>query len=94
MLRGLHVFQRVVIDILPDFVIVPTVTNTVVVKRFLPDCTTSLFADSPFELLYYTGYCRGDLWSPAFVCTYLNVEMNMVGHDTVFIHFYCGVYRA
>ena len=84
-------FSRVLVDVVPDFVIVLLVTDHMVVITFLPDVFTIFLVAKPFQGSYKTGNCGGPFRrdTPPGVSLFTvkgNQHMNMVGHDHVFIH--------
>ena len=56
-----HIFQRIIFDVLPDFVIILLIPKPMVIKGLLPNGCPYLLGNRALKLLYYTGDRRGDL---------------------------------
>ena len=89
-----HIFQRIIFDVLPDFVIILLIPNPVVIKGLLPNGFPYLLGNQTLKLLYYTGDRRGELCLPVLVGIDPNDHVNMVGHNTIFVNRYGIVHSA
>ena len=47
------IFERIVLNICPYFVIILLISDSVIIKGFLPNGPANLFRNRSFELLYY-----------------------------------------
>ena len=65
------------------FFVILSVSDHVIVKRFLPNTDSCLFGNNPFQLFYNPGHCRGDQWSPVFIGTNSYQKVNMIRHDHI-----------
>ena len=75
--------EWVFIDISQMFFVVLSVSDDVIVERFLPNASPSLFCNNAFQLFYNPRHCRGDQWSPVFVGANSYQKVNMIRHDHI-----------
>ena len=67
-----NIFQRIVFDVLPDFIVVRLIADSVVVKGFLPHGSAELPGNPPFHRTNYRRHRRGGYYPPADLAIVMN----------------------
>ena len=83
--------DRVMLNILPYFPVVCLAADHMIMKQFLPNATTNLFGHISFHLLHNSRNGWGWYSLSVAVCTDLQKQMDVIGHDNIMIHRYCRI---
>ena len=84
-------FGGVLVDVARYLFIITVISYDVLMKGFLPQRASGLLRSPAFHLSDDRADRRGGNLPPAFVCMDVNKQMNMIGHDHIFIDRKCGV---